>query len=507
MGQNNYTVAIEIGSSKISGAVSIETYECKTMILAATSIPADGFISRGTVRNVDKTSEAINCIINNLEDKLGDGLQIKRAYVSLAGLTLHSIPSKITRCFETHTKITTGIIEEMEVENDALFQAPEGYIKVRGITQEYRMDGKTERTPIGMPALNIEGNYLNIVVKEQYFNQLKESFRLVGVDIEDSFVAARLEAETRLSDEERRNGCALVDFGAETTTIAIYNNSNLRKLIVLPLGSMNITRDLCAENIAFDKAEEIKFTRGYKSPSNDNEAVDIETVNNIIYARCGEILQNVKFQIEESGEIVRHVAFVGGGSKLKNFQLLLDEFLPDFKTEIKPAPQFNLQCAPGVNTTETFSATLYGLLNIGKENCCEKEMPVKPVNNGNLFPEENEPEPEIIVNVSENTEEERDIKRLEKEQKEKEERARKEEEKRRKEEEKRLKEEEKRRKKEEERIRKENERKEKGPGFIGSLFDNIRSFVTNATSDESDEHDERDNENEDDNTTKRINNK
>ncbi len=66
MGQTNYIVAIELSSSKIKGAVGIETYNGIT-ILATASTPVDGFISKGVVRNVDKTSEAISYIINSLE--------------------------------------------------------------------------------------------------------------------------------------------------------------------------------------------------------------------------------------------------------------------------------------------------------------------------------------------------------------------------------------------------------------------------------------------------------
>ena len=493
MGYNNYIVAIEISSSKISGAVSIETFN-GTKILAATSVPVDGFISRGTVRNVDSTSNAINSIINQLENKLDDNVSIKKAYVSLAGLTMHSIPSKVSKCFDTYTKITPEIISGMECDNEDLFQTPEGYSKVTVITQEYKMDGKTERNPIGIPAMNIEGNYLNIVVKKQYLDQLEESFKRVDVEI-DSFIAARMEADIRLTKDERQNGCALTDIGAETTTISIYKNGDLRKLIVLPIGSMNITRDLCSANISMDEAEEIKFTRGYKSPSNDKAALDNETINQIIGARYGEILQNVKYQIEESAEPVQHIVFIGGGSKLKNFDLLVNEYLPDFNVIIKPNPEFNLQSAPGVNT-DNFSATLYGLLNKGNENCCEKEMPKQAGNNSTLFPEEailfpqanEEVEAEIKENDTLDEErrrrEEERIRRIEEEKvKKEEERKRKEEEKRRKEEERRL-----------EKERKKKEKEEMGPGLFGTIWDKIgkgaKEFVNGLAGDDEESYNE-----------------
>ena len=183
-------------------------------IIATASTRVDGYISKGVVRNVDKTSEAITSIINNLESNLTDDnkqeIMIKKAYVSLAGLTIHSIQSKITRGFDTYTKITSDIIKEMELENDERFQVPEGYSKVQVITQEYKVDGKTDNNPVGAPAMTIEGYYLNIVIKKQLLEQLNESFNQANVEIEDSFIAARMDADILLTKDSRQIGRAHV---------------------------------------------------------------------------------------------------------------------------------------------------------------------------------------------------------------------------------------------------------------------------------------------------------
>ena len=389
MGNTYYIAAIELSSSKISGAVGIETHE-GIRILATASTPVNGFIAKGVVRNVDETSNAINCIINNLEQKLDEKykVSIKRAYISFAGLTVHSIKSKVTRGFETYTKITPDIINDMARENDEMFDAPEGYIRVRSITQEYKIDGKIDNNPVGAPTMTIEGNYLNLVIKQQYFKQLEECFAQAKIEIADSFSAARMDADIMLSKDARRNGCALVNIGADTTTVSIYKNDLLRMLTVLPLGSANITKDICAEHISYDEAEEIKIIRGYKYPVDEKEPVDTKTLNNIIDARVNEILQNVKYQIEESGENIQHIVFTGGGSKLKNFNLLLDEYLPNYKSEIISEPQLNIVCDNGVNIHGVFTTSLYGLLKQGKDNCCEEENLIvqqQPVQTGMLL--------------------------------------------------------------------------------------------------------------------------
>ena len=394
--RTDYITAIEISSSKISGTVGVNTYE-GIKILAAASIPVEGFISKGVVRNVDETSNALNRIINSLEEKL-DNVAIKRAYISLAGLTMQSIKSKVVREFDCYTKITQDIINGMVEENDNSFNTPQGYRRVEAISQEYKLDGKPDKNPVGAPTRHIEGNYLNIIVKEQFLDQLNDCFRQAEIDIEDSFCAARMDADIILPADARRNGCALVNIGADTTTIVIYKNDMMRKLAVVPLGSNNITMDLCSLQISKDEAEEIKITHGYKPANGDICSVDSDTVNNVIGARMNEILQNVKYQIEESNENVVHIIFTGGGSKLKNFELLLDEYIPNYRCNIVSEPKFSLISSNGVNLNGIFSTALYSLLKLGSVNCCEELKPATytpPVEQKLEFLENDEPQEEI----------------------------------------------------------------------------------------------------------------
>lgn len=417
MGNTYYIAAIELSSSKISGAVGIETSE-GMRILATASTPVDGFISKGVVRNVDKTSDAINSIINILEGDMSrvakEDIVIKKAYISFAGLSMHSIKSNVARSFDSYIKITPDIINGMRCENEESFKVPEGYIRLQVDTQEYKFEGNIDFNPIGAPTQHIECNYLNIVMKEQFYAQLRESFAQAQIEIEESFCAANFDADILLSKDLRRNGCALVNIGAETTTISIYSNDRPKMLTVLPLGSNNVTRDLTAERISMDKADVIKFTRGYKGTGNDNDGIDTETVNNIIYARMGEILKNVRYRIEESGERVHHTVFTGGGSRLKNLALLLDEFMSDYSTEIKPEAQLNIVSESGVNTS-VITTVLYGLLQQGKANCCETAMPAAQ-ENGVIFSQdemEGKDEPVVEVPAEEDKKEEKETAKTE----------------------------------------------------------------------------------------------
>ena len=247
-------------------------------------------------------------------------------------------------------------------------------------------------------------------------------------------------------------------------------------MTVLPLGSNNITRDITNEHVSPANAEEVKIIRGYNSPSNDNEYIESKTLNSIINARMGEILQNVNYQLEESGERIHHIVFTGGGSKLKNIGLLIEEFLPGFKTEIKPEPQLNIISESGINVDGVITTALYGLLKQGKENCCENIQQVIQ-QNGNFFTQS-----EMEGQSTDKSQEELERERV---------KAR-EEEKRRKEEEKSRKEEEKRKREEEKKKKREQEKKNRGGWKISSIF---QEWFEDLTRDPDEENSEEKDEN------------
>ncbi|MBQ8735503.1 MAG: hypothetical protein IJY75_05975 [Bacteroidaceae bacterium] len=388
MAAKNYIVALELGSSKVAGVVAVEGYDGLNIISYACE-PVNGFITKGVVRNIDETGKCLTSIVNKLETGL-DGATINKAYVALGGLSIKSIKSSVVRNFSEYTKITQEIIDEMALENDSTFTAPEGYQRMQVVTQEYKMGGDTSKNPIGMSVRSIESNYINIVLKEQYMNLLKESFALAKIEIEDSFTAAGVNAELLLNEDEKRDGCALVDIGAETTTIAIYTNNLMRKLCVLPLGGANITRDFQAEHISQEDAETLKIHAGYKAAAFGESSISPELRDNIIGARMMEILQNVNRQIKNSGESVGSVVVTGGGARLKNIEILLAENLPGLRVRIATDAftEYNVGGNLSLKRGEP-SVTLLGLLKSGKENCCQEPKPKEQPIMQDIFANEN----------------------------------------------------------------------------------------------------------------------
>ena len=417
MGTKNYITAIEIGSSKVAGTVGVATYE-GINIIAYASEPVDGFISKGVVRNVDAAGACLTNIINRLEAQLDNKVTIEKAYTTIGGISVRSVKSTVKREFDEYKKITPEIIDAMAIENDNEFVVPEGYQKVQVIVQDYKLDGSVNTAPAGFHTRSIEGSYLNIIINEQFMKQLGESFEMAKIEIVDSFTAAKLEADILLNKDDKHS-CALVNMGAETTTISIYTNELLRKLVVLPLGGENITRDISTQLISREEAESIKIFKGYGATGSDNSLIANENLNKIIAARIEEILLNIKHQIESSGEKVGHIFFTGGAAKLKNLKTLLDEHLQDYTTRIITEPTLRCFNDSGLSlASDAITPTLFGLLSTGKENCCREvgaKEPATPVQLSLLENvEEDKNEPETAATA---TEEKAEVKTEEKDSK------------------------------------------------------------------------------------------
>lgn len=386
MAKNEYIAAIEIGSSRISGAIGIHT-TAGTRVLAYASEPSSNYVSKGVIRNVDEASKSLNSLINRLEEQM-ENVHIKKAYISFSCMSIHSIVSKVTKNFDTYTKITQEVINEMQLENEQTFKVPEGYKKLQVVAQEYKLNGDTTTTPIGTPTQKITCNYLNIIAKEQYIRQLEDCFVTAKIDITDSFNTARLEAEYILSEDDLNCGAAIVSIGAETTTVAIYSNKTLCKLTVIPLGSANITRDICNEQINTSEAEKIKIFKGYGSTADSDCLLSPDEINNIISGRMSEILKNAQYQIENSGYNIGRIIFTGGGSKLINFSTIIEEVLPNYRYRIATDVEPPYDNEESVSITKgSITPALFVMLSNGETNCCSEEVlaPLGREVEGDLF--------------------------------------------------------------------------------------------------------------------------
>ena len=330
----DFIVAIELGSSRISGVAGKKNSDGSMQVLAYAQVKSSSCIKRGVVYNIDKTTQCIGDVIKKLESVLKT--KIVRAYVGISGQSLRSFRCSVKRNLLAQSYITSEIIDSLR---DDCREIPyQDYEILDNFPQEYLVDANTVSDPVGVMGTNVEGVYLNIIARNTLRMNIHNCFANADVEIADELIAACKLGNHVLSEAEKRSGCALVDLGAETTTVVVYKNNIVRHLVVLPLGANNITKDIVSLQIDEEEAENIKLKYGDACPDldaefsdnnkdaekiviSDGRSFDLFKIHNIIKSRVDEIIENVDNQIISSryrDKLLAGIILTGGGANLKN---------------------------------------------------------------------------------------------------------------------------------------------------------------------------------------------
>ena len=423
MENDKVIVAVELGSSKISGVAGQIMSGGSLKVLAYAWTPSSSCIRHGAVYNLDKTANAIADVVGRLDTILST--KIEKVYVGYNAKGLRSVISRVEHKFDEETVVSQEVIDDMfqqcsEIEYD-------GYVNLFQESQEYVVDNKrgTETDPMGVACRSLEGNYLNILLKKQVADYIGQCFRAAQVQILDGYVAPMVQADAVLTDDDRQQGCALVDYGADTTTVSVYKNGLMRFLRVIPLGSSLITRDLAVIlKIEPERAEQLKCAYGLCNLIGSQDAeetivlndrkVTLKEIGDIIEARNEEIIRNVCAQIKASGYsevLYAGIVLTGGGSQLRQLDQVFVKLMPSMR---KPRLATEPACGviwnePSWKRGDGSQLALLSVMAKGDENCCE----LKPMDEiDKLAPEDQDKviQQSLFTDEGESAQEERDRK-------------------------------------------------------------------------------------------------
>jgi len=388
----DFIVAIELGSSKMTGIAGKKNLDGSIQVLACIKEDSSSCIRKGVVYNIDKTAQCLTNIINKMEGQLKT--TITQVYVGVGGQSIRSIRNVITKDMNIETPISQEMVIELMDANRNM-KYPDQEI-LDAAVQEYKVDSQYQLDPVGIPCSHIEGNFLNILQRKTFYKNLNSCFEAANINVAEMYLAPLALADSVLTETERRSGCALVDMGADTTTVSVYSKNVLRHLAVIPLGSNNITKDIASLQMEETDAEKMKLK--YASAYTDNAEID----NNLKYSidqdrqiearkfieivegRLEEIIANVWCQVPEEycDKLLGGIILTGGGSNMKDIEKAFQNYTHIDKIRIaKFVTQTITSTLSDINAHDGKLNTVLGLLAKGDINCAGDEFDP----NGNLF--------------------------------------------------------------------------------------------------------------------------
>ena len=323
-------IVIDFGSSRISAMAAEVLADGALKILSEESKSSDdvkwGIVEKPTGASF-KVSELMKLLKNS--SKLAD---ISQVSVSVGAKSMKQIAVSVSRFVGKPNLVTESLLSDLSDECEKKAQRPD--TTIFDITPiSYLLDGKSMDDPIGHHANQIMARYHVVFGNSTIKTELERCFDRTGIVLEYTPLAVESLSTVLLEDSDREVGCALINFGATTTTLAVYHEGALQQLLVIPLGAKNITKDIQELGISEAHAERLKCLKGFAmermvedpmyvqipSVEDVNVPVRISTkfLSTIIEARLDEILQPVfeaisrlPFTLEEG------IVITGGGSKL-----------------------------------------------------------------------------------------------------------------------------------------------------------------------------------------------
>jgi len=396
MEPKEYIAAIDLGTSKILGMIGSKSVNNNLEILAFEKIDSTSCIRRGTINNLEETSANLKYILRKLENKIHPH-KLARVFVGVNGQSVHTVSHKEYIHLGHEEFITDEIIQKL-IQNATKNASVNGEI-LEVIPNEYRLDSKkTEINPVGVACTEIEASFKLIVgrtsLKKMIARAVEEKTELT---IAGTPLSQRAAASVLLTDADKILGCALIDFGAGTTSVSVYKDGLLRHLAVIPFGGQIVTKDISSENLLEGDAEKLKTSYGSAvfNPESDNKVfkvrgtsnmdepkIELHTLNNIIEARMIEIIQNVWHQIEQSGfakQLGAGIYITGGASQMRN---ITDLIKSETGVDVRKA-SISRNIINSTSSTESMQNPAYGvvlgLVMSNSLNCIRVAKPVVEV--------------------------------------------------------------------------------------------------------------------------------
>ncbi len=342
--KNDIIVGLDLGSNSIKLLIAQKKQEFneeKLHIIGAVSHPSAGIGKNGTINSIEDAVSALSACLEKAERLIG--IPISSVYLAFNHARVRYERVKGVAIISKNDGEIDQSDVDRAIDSAKSFPAPNNYEIFKTIPVKYNIDNNEDvKDPIGMRGIRLEVEVLVPLVLTSQLNNLIKIVQRVGLGIEDILIPSITMAEVFLSSKQLELGVAVVDIGATTTSLAVYEDGVLLHFNTLPIGSEYITADIALGlKCPITLAEKIKleFGNADASDTSDKEDFDIshllkeekiddessvvsqKYLNEIIEARTEEIFLLIDEELKKvnrSKILPVGVFLSGGGSLLKN---------------------------------------------------------------------------------------------------------------------------------------------------------------------------------------------
>ena len=331
----NISVGIDVGSSATRVVVGeFLKGEKNPKIVGIGEAPTLG-LRHGYVVNSNLATMSVKNAVSMAEKTVG--VKIKRAFISLSGATLRGeMSSGGTIVSKADGEVTNlDVNKALQDCEDNLNLGNKKIIHMYPVS--FRLDGKEVLGRLeGMRGTKLEAKALFVTYSVVHLEDLLGAIAEAGIEAVDVIASPIAINNIVLSERQKIVGVALVDIGAETTSLSVFENGMLVSIFSFSIGSSDVTNDIALGfKIPLEKAEGLKL-------GNTGEEFSKKKLDEVIEARLCDIFESIDNhlkKIKRSELLPAGIVFVGGGANIAG--------LPELSKSILKLPS-------SLGTTEIF---------------------------------------------------------------------------------------------------------------------------------------------------------
>src|SRR5919202_497215 len=334
--RTQHTIGLDIGTSKVT-CIAGEPGEGGLLEVVGIGEADARGLRKGVIVNPDAAVDAIKKAVEEAERM--SGLEAEEVTINLAGSHILGFNGQaIVAVSGRDREIVTEDVRRA-IDSACAIQLPAGREIVDRLPQEFIVDDQDGiNDPIGMIgarlAVKVHIVTSPVTARQNAINAVNRAGLVVGEMVLEQLAAA----EASLTEEDKEFGAALVDVGAETTGLVIYQRGAVQHTAVFALGGAHFTNDIAfGLRTPIPEAERIKRTVGYASSASlseieRGEQIEVPSVGgrgprllsrqilcDILQPRAEEVLMHVADEIREAGgerQLSSGVVLTGGGALL-----------------------------------------------------------------------------------------------------------------------------------------------------------------------------------------------
>ncbi len=341
MSRSKYFCGLDLGASEFKVSV-VKAQDAENLeLLGVFQARAQG-LHDGSIVDLAELSQCIKAAVEEAGRKFSVKISSVHLGISANVLTMHRSMAVIP-LIDAGTKVISPTdIKKVNHQAKLLGIAIDEEI-VHDIPQMYKVDDiNAAINPLGLLGRKLESNLLILAAKSSRLRNLIQAVHQAGFEIEGVSCSGYAAAEVVLDKGLKIKGCALVDIGANMTSVLLFKEGILRDIQFIPWGGQYVTQTLADRlSLTMAKAEEIKRTHGVTAPGAQAESGAILVKREKGYAPLSResVCEQVNWEIENflthletvvKGSALYHdlnggIVMAGGGSLLPGLMERIEE--------------------------------------------------------------------------------------------------------------------------------------------------------------------------------------